>query len=386
MIAAPIQTVTKGGVRTRDAMDLGAFLKALTLAEQDLVAETHGIKVHQDASIELPGRTRLYSMTPHARTQMASHLGIPTTWAGEMADKHGDLFAANFNYLLRKQASTPQMLRLFDHTDLTEPTLRAFLSPRYRRMDNGDLFDQALAPLLDKRHDLQVTTADVTNTRMFVRIVTPQLHREIKKGDIVQGGIEISNSEVGLGKLRVSPFVWRLVCLNGAKINEMSKFGRVHLGRDVSDGTLIQALYKADTLKLEDELLWRQVRDVAEAALQPETFDAVTSRMIEGTARVIPNEVPVSDVAAALADITSLSESEYGRFKDNLFRGSDQSQWGVGNAITALAYDTNDYNRAADLEGVGGDVLTWDAAQWNALIAAGARRKGKDRRATRSRR
>lgn len=38
---------------------------------------------------------------------------------------------------------------------------------------------------------------------MYIKVVTPRLSFEVKKGDIVQGGIVLSNSEVGEGAVKI---------------------------------------------------------------------------------------------------------------------------------------------------------------------------------------
>ena len=49
-------------------------------------------------------------------------------------------------------------------------------------------------------------------------------------GDIVQAGVMISNSEVGLGAVSIQPLVYRLVCTNGMIVNDMGE-RRHHVGR-----------------------------------------------------------------------------------------------------------------------------------------------------------
>ena len=43
----------------------------------------------------------------------------------------------------------------------------------------------------------------------------PKLEFEVRRGDIVQFGLSISNSEIGQGALEVAIYALRLICLNG---------------------------------------------------------------------------------------------------------------------------------------------------------------------------
>lgn len=78
--------------------------------------------------------------------------------------------------------------------------VRARLSDRYRRLDNYDLAVHVL-PILKGLPELRFESVEPTETRMYIKCVTPQLKFEMAPGDIVQAGIAISNSEVGQGTL-----------------------------------------------------------------------------------------------------------------------------------------------------------------------------------------
>jgi hypothetical protein len=91
---------------------------------------------------------------------------------------------------------------------------RAFLSDRYRRLDNYDLREHVL-PMLQRLPDARFESTELTPTRLYLKVVTPRVQIEIQPGDIVQAGVVISNSEVGQGTLSVQPLVYRLICRNG---------------------------------------------------------------------------------------------------------------------------------------------------------------------------
>jgi hypothetical protein len=54
----------------------------------------------------------------------------------------------------------------------------------------------------------------------------------------------------------------------------------------------------------------------------------------------------------------------------SLIRGGDLTQWGLVNAVTQTAHEVvTDYDRSTELEKIGGELLTWSAAQINTLAA-----------------
>jgi len=77
--------------------------------------------------------------------------------------------------------------------------------------------------------------ARVTLFRGYVRLtgVTERATFQPAVGDILSGGLEVTNNEFGKGALSVSQFVLRLVCTNGAVvIDGESEHRYVHRGWD----------------------------------------------------------------------------------------------------------------------------------------------------------
>jgi hypothetical protein len=50
-----------------------------------------------------------------------------------------------------------------------------------------------------------VKSCEVTATRLYLKILNPRLEAEMRKDDIIQAGICVSNCEVGLGSVTVMP-------------------------------------------------------------------------------------------------------------------------------------------------------------------------------------
>mgnify|MGYP006914989893 CR=1 FL=1 len=79
---------------------------------------------------------------------------------------------------------------------------RALLSERYRRIDNMEIAT-AVLPLFAGSDQYEVMSCEVTENRLYLKVVNHRLEMEVRRGDIVQAGVMISNSEVGLGAVSI---------------------------------------------------------------------------------------------------------------------------------------------------------------------------------------
>ena len=163
-----------------------------------------------------------YGVTPLARRQLADKLKIPYAYFERMREEQPVLLDRNVNTWLQSEDDR-RMLRTLDGQ------VRAVLSDRYRRLDNYDLAESVL-PILQQLPELRFESVELTDTRMYLKCVTPRLSYEMAPGDVVQAGVVISNSEVGQGTLSVQPLLFRLVCLNGLIAADRS-LRKTHVGR-----------------------------------------------------------------------------------------------------------------------------------------------------------
>ena len=174
-----------------------------------------------------------------AHRQMGTTLGIPAKYYDKMRQEHPDLLAANVNGWFQQQPLT-RMVRTLDGT------ARAFLSDRYRRIDNFEIAE-AVLPIIFGIEDAYVESCEVTDRRMYLKVVNPRLQTEVVPGDMVQSGILITNSEVGMGSMAVQPLMYRLVCSNGMVVNDAAT-RRYHIGRG-NEANEDYTLYSDATLK-----------------------------------------------------------------------------------------------------------------------------------------
>ena len=148
---------------------------------------------------------------PNAHRQIGTHLSIPAKYYTKMQEEDPELLSVNVNSWLER-SDAQRMLRVLDGR------ARAFLSNRYLRMDHLQIAE-AVLPIIQEIKDARFESCQITEDRMYIKVVNPRLQQEVRPGDIVQSGLIISNSEVGLGSVNIQPLVYRLVCSNGMVIN-----------------------------------------------------------------------------------------------------------------------------------------------------------------------
>jgi len=173
-------------------------------------------------------------LTGHALSQLCGKLEIGNTYINKCLPVSQSLVIENLNFWIKATVTKDRdlMIRSFAKND--QVNCRAILSNRYKRIDNVLVATHSLNKLMDLGATLKYSYYD--GNRMNITAVLPKLAGEVKKGDIVQGGITIANSEIGDGSLIIEPFIYRLVCTNGMVVPRiLNKFHARHIGKIVID-------------------------------------------------------------------------------------------------------------------------------------------------------
>ncbi len=126
--------------------------------------------------------------------------------------------------------------------------------------------------------------------------------------------------------------------------------------------------YADETLKADDRALSLKIRDSIRAIARPELFDRILSEM-----RDAARQQPVSNPIAAVSELGktySMAQGEPDSILTRLIRNADYSKWGMVNAITELANDHPSYDRAVELQAMGGRVLELKPNDWRRIAAA----------------
>jgi len=302
--------------------------------------------------------------------QMATQLGIPYQYYRRQHHAHPDDLCRDVNSWLQDTEVVKNVERPV-HGNRTVRTMgntaRAFLSQKYRRLDNYPLLLSVLGRLGDMGVDQEnILSCNVTDRKMYLKIVTPKLEGDIGKGDIVQAGLEVTNSEVGQGSLAVKPLIYRLVCLNGLVLADGDGDGirKTHIGRsqagDESNGWEI---YSDDTMQKADSAFFAQVGDVVEHTLSEEVFNMKLDKIRDANSDEVRVEVP--KVVEQLSSTYRFTETEEDKVLNNFITGQNLTRWGMANAVTLASQDEDvTYERAAEMERIGGQIIE-DITNWN---------------------
>lgn len=257
------------------------------------------------------------------------------------------------------------MLRTLNHD---QNIARAFLSGRYRPLDNYDLF-AAVMPKLQAA-GCEIRSAEVTETRFYIQASTPRVqaiidqnvkigtHNRIQR--TVEAGVIIGNSEIGFGSVFVEPMAYDLVCTNGLVLQRTLKrhhVGKRHEGEMFGDENTFE-MFSDETRKMDDAAFWGKVSDVTTAALNEVTFNANIDRLRETQKQelaVDANGVP--KVVEAVSERFQFVDDEKNALLLHFAQGGDFSKYGLINAVTRTAQDVPSYDRAVELERFGGQII-----------------------------
>ena len=176
----------------KSLVELAQELTRRATAKTDLIVDTRRITIEPEhAHLSLEGHGDPYPLTKNAHRQLGEWSDIPVKYYKKMLADSPALLAGNVNHWLHHtEKPVERMIRTLDGQ------ARAFLSNKYRRIDNEHVADAAL-PILLESDEIEVVSCDVTENRLYIKALYPRIEGEVKRGDLVQAGVMISNSEVG---------------------------------------------------------------------------------------------------------------------------------------------------------------------------------------------
>ncbi len=343
----------------RTLQELAVELDRQRQNKRDFVVDAGAIRMSDDAgqlALMNSSDTSLnesFGMTELFHRQIGTALGIPGKYYDKMQTEMPGLLAQNVNAWLGTRESR--------HTIRTlDGSARAFLSDRYRRIDNYEIASATL-PMLSELDGVMLESCEITERRMYLKAVNKRLEAEVVPGDIVQAGIMISNSEVGLGSVSVMPMVNRLVCANGMVINDLGQ-KKYHIGREQEAAW---ELYTTETMEADDRAFMLKLRDTIRLATQETRFHSVVDKLREATGVRITGRIP--EVVELTGDRFGFTKPEQDGILEHLIAGGDLSMYGLSNAVTRASQDCSDYDRATALETAGWQIVTMPPETWKTI-------------------
>lgn len=347
--------------RTYEGLKSEVYRQATS--KRDFIAPSNDLYYHPHGEMQILGKGN-FGINEHAHRQIAQKLDIPVKYYMRMLDDDTNILAKNVNHWL--QSSTEErLIRTLDGN------MRAYLSERYRVLDNLDLIRNVI-PMLEN-NDTHVCSCEVTDTHLYLKATFPEMKYVIPAVDSrhkdheVEAGFTIRNSEVGASALQLLPSLHNPMCKNISTFG--SEFKKFHLGEKLGgqrDGAW--EFFQEDTKRASDEAIWLQVRDVMQAAVQGELYDKVVDKVRQARGRRIEGDV--GPAVREVTRITTLTEAEAKMMHTHLSEAGDLTQYGFAEATTRTAEDLKDYDRASEVERIGGQIIELPQPQWEKIATA----------------
>jgi Domain of unknown function (DUF932) len=343
----------------RTLVELAQELVDQQSTKRDFHASTQNLSMVPSGEFQLDTNAGIETMpaTAHAHAQMASKLSIPKVYYDRMKSQSPHLLADNVNHWLEQRQSETSLIRTL------RGQMRAFLSNRYRIVDNHDILEMVIPELAEMGSGIKIVSCQVTEEKMYLKVINENLEAAISVGDPVQAGFILSNGEIGNSSISVEPFIYRLICTNGLIIKDHRQ-RKNHAGRATENADL----YAGDTLKAIDDAFKLKIRDLVRSAISITTFQEAVADMQGAKSNLITGS-PVKAVELT-AKAIGLTESESGSVLNHLIRAGDLSQFGMLNAVTRTAEDVESYDRATEIERLGSSVLYLPQTTWREVATA----------------
>jgi hypothetical protein len=356
----------------RTLQQLAAEVERQRETRRDFVAPTDVMTIQPiegDVMLALPGHDA-FDINALGHRQIGQHAGVPAAYYDRMRTAAPGLLATNLNHWLTAEPSKRMIRTLDGH-------VRAFLSENYRPLDNYDLLE-AVLPVL-ARPGLVIMSCEVTETRLYIKVVDERLVRDVPTGRRMGDGTHtifdtcspvaiISNSEVGHGSLKIESGVYTKACTNLAMFSDRA-LRKYHVGgKQDAIGEGFERFLTDETKQARDLAVWMQVRDVLAGAFDEAKFEALI-KVFAGSVedKIEGDPIKVIDLTTKRFGLT---EGERGGVLKHLIEGGDLTRYGLHAAITRSAQDHADYDRATEIERIGGQVIELGRSEWKALAPA----------------
>lgn len=300
----------------------------------------------------------LYLPTAICDEGLADKFRIPVAYVRRLRREATDLWDANVNGWLARSSGRYLLRGLRGDGDTG--VARAFLSDRYKIIDNLDVLMAALAGMREAGVTEGIDTCDLTERRMYVRVVAEEVRAlapELLAGyrspftgaegadnPVVFAGFVISNSETGCGAFTITPRLVVQVCRNGMSITT-DALRSVHLGGRLDEGVV---RWSSDTHDKNLALVTAKTRDAISTFLDVDYVKAKIREMTATARTEITNPEKVIELVAAKLHFTAEQQAD---ILSHFIKGADLSAGGVMHAVTSAAQTQADADLAHEMEG-----------------------------------
>jgi hypothetical protein len=288
----------------------------------------------------------------HALQQMSARVGIPWAYLDNLRERGREkgeewarhLAAYNLNKMYQEsgEANARFLLRSVNHE------VRGFLSDRYRRLDSRPLLESFAKACSEVK--AMPCEGYVTDTKVAVKAILPMIFEPVPN-EVMAFGAVWENSDFGNGAHSIRTFCLRLWCTNYA-IADLS-IREVHLGSKLAE----EIEWSEKTHKLDTARSASAIADVVKAHLAPASVD----RFMGAIAAASLQKIDPKDVVGTLRRSLTKGETDAVVTKFNEpdveLLPPGNTMWRMSNAISWLAGETEDKERALELMKTAGSLI-----------------------------
>jgi hypothetical protein len=287
-----------------------------------------------------------FKINGHAHGQLAEHFKVDKRYYDRMEQVPG-LRAYNMNRWLEREPEA-HTIRTYGGA---APVIRAFLSDTFRTFDNMVILEAFLPVVADMAgadgYKNLIQVSSITDRRLYIQVRFPNLEGEIRRGDPVQYGLTITNSEVGVGAVNVEEMIWILSCMNGAVAESLLR--RRHVGRSIDPGDEgVRNIYSSETIAADIKTFQLRFRDILKSALTTENFAKQIGRFKTAAEQEITGTV--QNVVENVTVRYGFNENERFSILDRVIKSGDLSLWGIAQGATAMSQEIENYDRQYEIE------------------------------------
>lgn len=269
-------------------------------------------------------------------------------------------------------ALRPQRLAdLFNGLNSDEPSrrfvrcldgrVRAFLSDRYRVLDNYDIAFAALDAV--RASGGEVVEASLSDTHMRIKFTSRDVWDAI---DVKRMGDKGSWYSGGLGS---QEYLTKVAAKSGGNLPggpgtvhplvTISNSETGHGGFNVRIGILLGerlsvGIFSEATLSQESKTIYMKARDAVKSAFNKDVF----KRMVDLARAAQAREIKAPQAAVEnVAKANAISDKAKDALLSYFIRDYDMTNYGLAQAVARLAQDGSDGDKAAELEAAAGSIL-----------------------------
>lgn len=290
----------------------------------------------------------------HALRQFAVKLGIPITTVNHLTEAWNDddgkaLLRNTFNSGLKRHNADQNAddRDKFVFRTYNDNTMRAVLTDSFAAIDNRWFLDLLSNLLPGGRLSHWKGDAD----EICGNILIPDTIRAESDSDY-GGMINIGNSEIGTGRISLTPSVFRAICMNGNIWDEMvgNSLNKVHRGK-----IDLQLLAKAITMNVNEQI--------------PLLSTIVEKVLATRASEFGIGQVKVPQIYAAIRETFKLSAGQAKGANEQFvaFESQDRNLFGIVNGLTRQSQlESND--QWVSLDKLAGKLSAFDSATWSNFL------------------